>query len=673
MPLPDLLLLSSSTPLSCSQLLPPFLDWPHGNAVTPAAPVTLALGQENAVTALRMALSGYCRDQHLFLASHCGFDDEALIADLLQSALGGDQHAHQQWLRDWLYLPHWQQVQAPRLLPLPAGSARSFISALEQYLAVIGSPDAESQFEQLLQQFGPDQNLQDFLTELVLHKSLRERLHDELAVLVSHPAGRFPLYHSVRLSEARLFGDVRYESHKGTILTHARLLVPGLLHLANGGALVIRAEQLLENPELWPRLRAVLSTGQLDWQAAEATTIATGFSPEPVPISVKLILLGERGHWPELEAMDPQIREFLPLLVDLKPWLDISQAADLQNYLELITAIAKRRELPPLQAEALLRLAAWASREVNDNQRVTLASKDIEILLTQAAWLASQTQAAQISAEHIDSALLQRRQRAQLIGSEHYRAIHNGQIRLQFSGWQVGQSNGLSVIEAAGEMFGEPTRISATIHHGEGDIIDVERRVELGGNLHAKGMMIISAFIHHHFGQHGPLPLAAHIVLEQSYFDVDGDSASLAALLALLSAIAGQPLAQRFAITGAIDQHGQVLAIGGINEKIEGWWRVASAVASDEPLAVIMPAANAGQLNLDADVRQAVANGQLQIHAIDQLAEAIALVMAIDAGSADDDGDYPPESLFGRIQGQLRAMAEDDRNWWQRLWPARGR
>ena len=184
--------------------------------------------------------------------------------------------------------------------------------------------------------------------------------------------------------------------------------------------------------------------------------------------------------------------------------------------------------------------------------------------------------------------------------------------------------------------------------------------------------MIISAFIHHHFAQHSPLPLAAHIVLEQSYFDVDGDSASLAALLALLSAIAEQPLAQRFAITGAVDQQGQVLAIGGINEKIEGWWRVASTIAGDEGLAVIMPAANASQLNLDSDVRQAVAAGRLQIYAVDQLAEAITLVMAIDAGSADDDGDYPAESLFGRIQWRLRAMANDDRSWWQGFW-RRGR
>lgn len=638
-----------------------------------AAPVTLALGQENAVSALRMALSAYCRDQHLFLASHCGFDDEALIADLLQGALIGDQQAPQQWLHDWVYLPHWQQVQTPRLLPLPAGSAQQFISALEGYLAVLGTPDAERQFELLLEQFGPHQNLHDFLTELVLHKSLRERLNDELALLVSHAAGRFPLYHSVRLSEARLFGDVRYESHKGTILTHARLLVPGLLHLANGGALVIRAEQLLENPELWPRLRAVLTTGQLDWQAAEATTIATGFSPEPVPISVKLILLGERGHWLELEAMDPQIREFFPLLVDLNPWLEISEPALLARYVALITAIAARRNLPPLQPSALLRLAAWGSREAGDNQRVTLASKDIEILLTQAAWLASDAGSEQISAEHIDAALLQRRQRAQLIGSEHYRAIHNGQIRLQCHGWQLGQSNGLSVIEAAGECFGEPTRITATVHHGEGEIVDVERRVELGGNLHAKGMMIISAFIHHHFGQYSPLPLAAHIVLEQSYFDVDGDSASLAALLALLSAMGGQPIAQRFAITGAIDQHGQVQAIGGINEKIEGWWRVASKMNPTEPLALIMPAANVGQLNLDADLRQAVADGQLQIYAINQLAEAIKLVMAIEAGSVDDNGDYPPDSLFGRIQSQLRVMADDDQPWWQRLWRVKTR
>ena len=633
-------------------LQPDFLTWPINTLID--EPVTLALGQDNAVNALRMALSGYCRDQHLFLASHCGFDDESLIADLLQSALGTAQQSQQQWLHDWLYLPHWQHIQAPRLLALPAGSAASFITALEHYLAVLGSQDAEAHFEQLLQQFGPDQNLQDFLTELVLHKSLRDRLHDELAVLVSHPAGRFPLYHCVRLSEARLFGDVRYESHKGTILTHARLLVPGLLHLANGGALVIRAEQLLENPELWPRLRAVLSTGQLDWQAAEATTIATGFSPEPVPISVKLILLGERINWLELEEMDPQIREFFPLLVDLKPWLDIGQPTDLNSYLGLIGAIAKRRELPPLQPDAQLRLAAWASREVGDNQRVTLASKDIEVLITQAAWLASEAQAEQIMANHIEAALLQRRQRAQLIGSEHYRAIHNGQIRLQCSGWQIGQSNGLTVIDAAGEQFGEPARISATVHHGEGEIIDVERRVELGGNLHAKGMMIISAFIHHHFAQHSPLPLAAHIVLEQSYFDVDGDSASLAALLALLSAIAEQPLAQRFAITGAVDQQGQVLAIGGINEKIEGWFKACERGGLTGHQGVLIPARNRRHLMLDARVVDAVARGAFHIHTADTAAEGLALLTGTDCG-AIEGGRYPPDSVLGRVEQTLLA------------------
>ncbi|MBQ1782816.1 MAG: AAA family ATPase [Gammaproteobacteria bacterium] len=647
--------------LNTSDVMPEFManQVPLISADSASTRVTLALGQEDAVDALRFALSPFCRSQHLYLAVDTGFDDEALIADLLQCALEQQEKPE---VFDWIYVPRWSAPASPRLLALPASSTQRFIQELGHFVAALRSANSEQAFEQLLQSFGSSDELRDFLAELALHESLRNDLTNHVVPLVQHTADNsFPLYHCLRLNEARLFGDVRYESQAGTVSTHPRLLVPGLLHMANGGVLVIRAEQLLEQPECWRRLRLVLMTSQLEWQPSEATTIATGFSADPVPVTVKVILLGDRMTWAELHDTDPQLIEQFPLLVDVQPSFEIGSRADFLRYSFLLRALAERSNLLPLRDNAIYRLAQWAARQAGENRRVTLANGEIETLLAQASFLAHGDGEHQIAASHIVDALHRQRNRASLVAEQHYRAIELGQIRIQMQGRQIGQVNGLTVIEAAGELFGEPSRITASVHLGDGDVIDIERRSEMGGNLHAKGMLILSAFIHGLFSQDAPLPLTGSLVFEQSYFEVDGDSASLAELLALLSAMADAPLQQNLAVTGAIDQFGNVLAVGGVNEKIEGLWQVAQRLGITHAVGVLIPATNVCQLNLSDEVAEAVAQQQLLIYPIDHAEQAIELLSGVKAGIADSEGSYPANTLYGAIQRRVERILDQER------------
>lgn len=647
--------------LNTSDVMPEFManQVPLISADSAATRVTLALGQEEAVDALRFALSPFCGDQHLYLAVGSGFDDEALIADLVQCALEQQEKPD---LFDWVYVPRWSAPEAPRLLALPPASAQRFLHELDHFIGALRSGGYEASFEQLLQSFGGSDELRDFLAELALHEPLRKDLANQVVAIVQHGNDTsLPLCHCLRLSETRLFGDVRYESQAGTVSTNPRLLVPGLVHQANGGVLVIRADQLLEQPECWRRLRLMLMTGQLAWQPSEPATIATGFSPDPVPINVKVILLGDRMTWAELDAADPQLVEQFPLLVDVQPSFEIGSRADFLRYSFLLRALAERANLLPLRDDAIYRLAQWAARQAGENRRVTLANRQIETLLAQASFLAHGEGEHQIAASHIADALQRQRNRVSLVAEQHYRAIELGQIRIQMQGRQIGQVNGLTVIEAAGELFGEPSRITASVHLGDGDVIDIERRSEMGGNLHAKGMLILSAFIHGLFSQDAPLPLTGSLVFEQSYFEVDGDSASLAELLALLSAMADAPLQQNLAVTGAIDQFGNVLAVGGVNEKIEGLWQVAQRLGITHAIGVLIPATNVCQLNLSEQVADAVAQQQLLIYPIEHAEQAIELLSGVKAGVADNDGSYPANSLYGAIQRRVERILDQDR------------
>ncbi|TCI03174.1 hypothetical protein EZV61_09825 [Corallincola luteus] len=646
-------LLKTPNPLPASAIGPEFLKQPLATDTrdTSACHVDLSLGQTAAVETISIAFSDACRGQHIFFNSRGGFDDESLIADLLSQGLSAE---HQLASRDWVYVPRANNPYCPRLLSLPPASAEVFCQEINQYYQALQSDAQGPSFESILATYGDTENLRGYLAELALADT---DVDMSPAVLVSHSqVNEFPLIHCYRLDERRLFGEIRYETQAGTVITNQQLLQPGLLHLANGGVLVIKAEHLIERPDIWGRLKAVILTGMLDWLPLEGQHVATAFNPEPVPLDIRLILIGDRQCLAELELQDPEFTEFFSLICDIRSVFQVVSPADHLKYRLYIKQLAKARGLLPLSDSALDSVLLWSSRQCEDNKRLLLTSRELGNLMAQACHYCHAEKSLQLDKKHIEKAIAASKKRLSLVADEHMYGIESGQVKLQLTGKQIGQINGLTVIDAAGEQFGEPARITASVHIGDGDVIDIERKADMAGNIHAKSTMILSAVVHSLFSRDTPLPLSCSLVFEQSYYHVDGDSAGLAELLALLSSFSHLPIDQSFAVTGAIDQFGQVMAVGGINEKIEGFWHVAKRMAPEQNVCVILPKANANELNLSEETIEAITNDKLKLYPVDTVEEAIALTMARPAGELDEFGDYGDESVFGRIQRRVDSI-----------------
>ncbi len=627
------------------------------NTDSGTGPVTFTLGQSAAIEACQTAYSPYCQSQHLFLNFFSGFDEEGVIADLLNETLDPEQPII---CFDWVYVPRPADSQRPRLIKLPAASTDSFIAELGHFIQSLKTEQCEREFDQLLARFGVDAGLRDFLAEIAL-LPVEQLPGVSVAPIITQPGEQHPLYHCYQLDERQLFGDIRYESESGTIRTHQHLLQPGLLHLANNGTLVIKAEQLLDAPAIWDRLKAVLTAGQLHWKPLEGQTVATGFDPDPVPIDLKLLITGDRISYAELSYRDPDFPELVSIVADINPSLEINSRADFIRFGLFVRQLAARKQLLMPSESALKQLARWASRQAEDNRRVSLASRAIENLLAQSSTLAQREGALSLADSHIRAAELARRKRVALISEEHYRQIENGQVWLQLSGKTVGQVNGLTVVETAGEQFGEPARISVTVHAGEGDIVDIERKAEMAGSLHAKSLMVVSSFVHRLFAQAIHLPLSGSVVFEQSYYEIDGDSAGLATLIALLSAMSEIPVRQSVAMTGAIDQFGNVMAVGGINEKIEGLYEVAKRQQVEHTLSVLIPESNRCNLNLSDEVIQACNNGKLHLYPVSHVDQAIELATGFKAGEANSEGVYSGSTVFGAIQRRVERTHDEEK------------
>lgn len=463
-------------------------------------------------------------------------------------------------------------------------------------------------------------------------------------MLVSHQQAEAPVVYCQHVTEERLFGHLAASEQ-----ADLNSITAGDLHKANGGYLLLSAAAIRTVPTLWFRLKAALLNQQLPWQP-----VKNGYAPEPMPLSLKLILLGDRQDYLELLDLDRELPVLAPYFAEFKAELPLVEAPALAAHLAWR---CQQNNLRPATAEALAALLQYSCRLAEDQQRLLLAHYRFDEILTRANTL---TQGDRIDAKAIAEAIVQRQHALALPQNLSQDSILRQHITIDSSGTKVGQVNGLTVLDLGNVIFGEPTRITATVHFGDGDIMDIERKCELGGNLHAKGVMILSAFIASHFAKQNPLPLSASLVFEQSYNEVDGDSASAAELVALLSALAELPVRQDIAITGAIDQFGNIQAIGAINAKIEGFYALCKARGLSGEQGVLIPHANAQQLMLSQEMRQAVTKGRFHIWVIEHIEDALPLLLATPAGKATPEGQYPADSVYGRIHANLAKLNDPD-------------
>jgi predicted ATP-dependent protease len=486
----------------------------------------------------------------------------------------------------------------------------------------------------------------------------------DVNVLVTHGPGGAPVVYEDHPTYANLVGRVEHVSELGNLVTDFTLVQAGALHRANGGYLIVDARRLLLQPLAWDELKRALRSGLVRIESFSQALSFGGtvsLEPEPIPLDLKVVLLGERGLYYLLSAHDPEFAELFKIAADFEEEIERTPEGE-ALYARLLATVGRREGLRPLDAPAVALAVEQASRRAEDSDKLQVHAESLADLLREADHLASERSAPTVSAADVQAALDAQVRRASRV-REHVRdEIRRGTLVVETRDAAVGQVNGLSVLKLGGYSFGRPSRITARVRLGNGSVVDIEKEVALGGPLHSKGVLILAGFLGQRFACERPLSLAASLVFEQSYSGVDGDSASCAELVALLSALADAPVRQGRAITGSVDQHGRVQAIGGVNEKIEGFFDVCRDAGLTGDEGVLVPAANVKHMMLRPDVVEAAAKGLFHVWPIATVDEAVELLTGVPAGERDASGRYPEGTLNRRADDRLATFAEKARS-----------
>jgi lon-related putative ATP-dependent protease len=468
-----------------------------------------------------------------------------------------------------------------------------------------------------------------------------------------------PIVYELNPTLGNLTGRIEYISVQGALVTNFQLIKPGAIHRANGGVLLLDARNLLMEPFSWTALKRILKRGEIvieDVNRFLGLTSTATLEPDPIPLDLKLVLFGDRLLYYMLSAADPELSEYFKVLADFED--DFDRSAETEAILaRLVASIARSDGLRPLERDAVGLVIEQAARLAGHAGKLTLLVGQLRDLIVEADFRAAAIGHATVSRQDVQQALDEQIRRASRLRDRTHEAILQDIALIDTKGKRIGQINGLSVLELGGFSFGQPTRITCRARPGSGHVVDIEREVKLGGPLHSKGVLILSGFLAGRYALDVPLSLYASIVFEQSYGGVEGDSASSAELYALLSALAETPLRQDIAVTGSVNQHGDIQAIGGVNEKIEGFFDICRAQGLTGTQGVAIPKANVQHLMLRQDVVDACAAGQFAIYAVATIDEGIALLTGTPAGVRTASGPYPPGSVNFMVEERLLGFA----------------
>lgn len=468
-----------------------------------------------------------------------------------------------------------------------------------------------------------------------------------------------PVIEELHPALGNLIGRIEYISVRGALLTNFRLIKAGAMHRANGGYLLLDARSVLSEPFSWAALKRTLRRGEIaieDIARFLGLTSTVSLEPDPIPLRIKVILFGERLLYFLLAALDPELSEHFKVLADFEN--DFDRTPENEALLaRLLAMLAQRDGLLALDREAVALVLEQAARAAEHAGKLSLVLEQLRDVLIEADFCAREAKRDVIARADVQQAIDARIRRAARVRDRAQELILENVALIGTEGTHVGQINGLSVVELGGFSFGRPTRITCQVRPGSGKVVDIEREVELGGQLHSKGVLILSGFLGGRYALDTPMSLLASLVFEQSYGGVEGDSASSAELYALLSALAEAPLRQDLAVTGSVNQHGDVQAIGGVNEKIEGFFDICVKRGLTGTQGVVIPQANVQHLMLRRDVIDACAAGRFAIYPVATIDQGIALLTGLPAGARTADGSYPTGSVNARVEDRLRAFA----------------
>ena len=470
-----------------------------------------------------------------------------------------------------------------------------------------------------------------------------------------------PVIYESNPNFANLVGRIEHRVVMGALVTDFTMIRAGALHRANGGYLVLEALPLFQRPQAWDALKRALKEGEIrvEEYAQSLGLVSTAvLEPEPIPLKVKVVIAGPAWLYYLLTEYDEDFLELFKVQADFDDRMPRNEES-IAEYAQFIASFCRKDGLQHFTPEAVARVVDHSSRLVSDQRYLSACFREISDLLTEASYWAGKNGRELVAAADVQQAIDERHYRGNRFEERLREAMARDILLIDVSGSRAGQINGLSVLELGQISFGAPSRITARTYMGRGGVVDIQREVKMGGPIHSKGVMILSSFLGHRYAQQQPLTLRATLVFEQTYSMVEGDSASLAELCALISSIGDIPLRQDMAVTGSVNQHGDVQAIGGVNEKIEGFFdtcRLAGELTGTQ--GVIIPRANVQHLALRGDVVDAVAAGQFHIIPVERVDEALTLLTGLDMGEPDENGAYPPESVNGRVMAALEAMNE---------------
>ncbi len=581
----------------------------------------------------------------------------------IEDAIAGLQERLEKIMRQ---MPQWRRERHERIKQINRETTLSAVdhSMDELRRTYADQPEVLKYFDMVQQDVV--ENADDFRKQeesstiggmtIVTHQSFHRY---QVNVLVAN-GKRFgaPIVSEDNPTYSNLVGRVEHISQFGALVTDFTLIKPGALHLANGGYLLLDIRKVLVQPFAWEGLKRALQSREIHIESLGQiySLISTvSLEPEPIPLDAKIVLFGDRLLYYLLQEYDPEFGELFKVAADFEEHIDRNADTHLL-YARLISTLTRKEALMPFDRSAVARVIEHGARLVGDAEKLSTHMRSVADLLREADYWAREAGHAAVEAADVQRAIDTQTRRQDRLRDRLYEAILRDTLMIATQGAVTGQINGLSVIDLGNFAFAQPTRITATTRLGEGELVNIEREVKLSGAIHSKGVLILSSFLAARYARNQPLALSASLVFEQSYGLVEGDSASLAELCALLSNLANAPIKQSLAVTGSVNQFGQAQAIGAVNEKIEGFFDICAARGLTGEQGVLIPVANIKHLMLRRDVVAAAEAGQFRIYAVENVDQAATILTGLPAGEADANGDYPEGSVNRKVAERLAEL-----------------
>ena len=473
-----------------------------------------------------------------------------------------------------------------------------------------------------------------------------------------------PVIMDSNYSYNNIFGAIEYENYYGSLKTDHTMLKPGLMQQANGGYIIFQAKDLLANGTCYEALKKALRIKELGIEnVAEqrSSMVLISLKPEPIPLNLKVILIGNSTIYQTLLAMDSDFRKLFKIKVEFEETAEASNE-NLNKLAQIIHGFCEHQELPQLDRNAMARLVEYSSKLAGSHSKVSTRFDDLMQVVGEAATWAKISKSKIVTEKHIDKALLERVERVKKYDEKYLEMIKENTLLIDTSGYKIGQLNGLTVLSVGNYSFGKPAKITVNTYTGKSGIVNIEREVEISGPSHSKGVLILTGYLGEMFAQDMPLCLTASICFEQLYNGVDGDSASSTELYGLLSSLSGIPINQAIAVTGSVNQKGQIQPIGGVNEKIEGYFQVCKVRGLDGSHGVMIPVQNIDNLQLSDEIIAAVKEKKFHIYAVSTIEEGIEVLTGVPAGKKDKDGHFPAGTINRLVYEKLKKYAKISEN-----------